>query len=88
MTREELLKALGVTDEQLRDFLRKYRHFLGTLDEPQRKMMIRSTPTLETAQKFFTDEVLLEDLLRLFESDDSHGKPVILCFPISVGPWG
>lgn len=81
MNRDEMLKELGVSADELHDLLEKFHAFLASLDEPQRAAIRRSLPTLAEALAAFGPNVTEEDLLKLFEGDVGH-KPVIICVPL------
>ena len=85
MNREEMLKKLGVSSEELDDFVRKYHHFLSTLDARQRDLITRSLPTVHQAMKAFGPDVKEDELVKLFHG----GKeiPIVACmFPLSSQP--
>ena len=85
MNREEMLKKLGLSSEELDDFVRKYHHFLGTLDPAQRDMITRSLPTVDQAMKAFGPELKADELIKLFHG--SKQIPIVACmFPLASTP--
>lgn len=85
MTREEMLKRLGVTEAELRDFLHRFSQFAASLDPKQRAMLERSMPSMEEARKAFGPDVSEEDLLKLF-GGGRMDTPVIVCLP-GIDDW-
>jgi len=67
MTHEEMLKKLGLTDQQFRDLLKKHSDFLNSLDPAQQAVIKRSTPTLAHAAASFgpgASETDVSDMLK------------------------
>jgi hypothetical protein len=83
MTRKEMLQALGVTDNELKDLLKKFRAFLKRLDPAQQKVVKRSLPTLAEAVKAFDKNATEAEVRELF-GGDARQEPVILCLPCRV----
>jgi len=84
MNREEMLKHLGVTSDELDDFMKKFLAFLATLNKRQRALVTRSLPSIEQALEVFGPKVSADDLRRLF-GGDKHHEPVIFCSPFDDG---
>jgi hypothetical protein len=86
MEHSDLYKLLGVDEQELQDFLRKYREFLKTLPEKQRHLLTRSTPTVAMAMKYFSPDVTEAELTDLFQ-EEGHRRvpPIICCVPGSGG---
>lgn len=80
MNRDQMLAALGLSGEQLRDLLNKFCTFLASLEERQQAVVRRSLPTITEALAAFGPEVTEADLLKLFKAD-AHPECVILCLP-------
>ena len=53
MDRKELLKSLGLTEEELQDFLDKFAEFQRKLNPAQLKVLVRSLPNIDEARKHF-----------------------------------
>jgi len=79
MTRDEMLRRLGLTDLELREMLAKFRDFYVTLDHNQQDTIKRSLPMAE-ALEAFGPEVTKESLLELFE--DKSGTALMICVPL------
>ena len=72
MDREVLLKRLGLSSEELQEFLRKFSDFQRGLDPAQRRLLRRSLPSLERARASLGPTI--EDMSELFgEEPDSDG---------------
>lgn len=80
MNPDEMLKELGLSQAELHELLVKFRSFLESLNKAQQHTVRRSLPTLAEAIKAFGSQVNADELLKLFEGDESH-PPVILCLP-------
>lgn len=79
MDREALLEKLGLTSEELQDFLRKFNDFKRTLNPAQLQILVRSLPSLEQARRSLgpTDQ----DLADLFRDEaDKSGDVVMFLF--------
>ncbi len=66
MTEQEFLDQLGLSREEFRDLLQKFRVFLETLNESQKDTVRRSNPTIAEAARSFRPEmtpVELEEIL-------------------------
>jgi hypothetical protein len=77
MTREEMLKKLGVTSVELHDFLSKYSSFVASLDVAQHTLISNSLPSMDQAMASFGPGVSADDLTRLFGGDAQH-PPVFM----------
>jgi hypothetical protein len=74
MTRSEMLKKMGLKDEELKDLMQKFRNFKDTLNAHQLRVVTRSLPTVTAAAKTFGDDVTAEDLQQLFGTDATSGS--------------
>jgi hypothetical protein len=81
MDREEMLKQMGVTNEEFKDFLRKYHHFVKTLDAAQLDLLNRSLPTMREAITAFGPDVDPVELIKLFGDDGEHPTTALM-FPL------
>ena len=68
MSKEQLLKALGVTESELQSLLEKIQAFLATLEPKEKELYLRSQPTLQEALKAFGPSATEVDLQQLFTS--------------------
>jgi hypothetical protein len=73
MTREEMLKQMGLTHEELKDLLHKLRQLHASLNEHQRAVLTRSLPTPSRAAKTFGADVTAEDLEKFLRTEDNVG---------------
>jgi hypothetical protein len=73
MTRQEMLKQLGITNSDLKDLLQKFEKFHDSLNDPQREVIARSLPTTAAAAKRFGSNVTAKDLEDLFRLDPGGG---------------
>jgi hypothetical protein len=80
-SREELLEKLGLSDDELRDLLDKFRDkFLYNLNRNQLKVVKRTLPSLCEAQAWLGTCASVDDLRELFgggRGEDS--PPVMVC---------
>lgn len=83
-TREELLRRLGLTDKELRDFLSKFMAFYRSLNEPQKRVIERTLPTLEQAARSFGPDVTVQDIEALVGSEVPGGSSG--CVIAVIGP--
>ncbi len=77
MDREALLQSLGLTNDELQDFLRKFANFQRELNPAQLKVLVRSLPTIDEARKSLGPTT--QDLTELFGSELDGGGDVVLC---------
>lgn len=73
MTHKEMLKRMGLTEEEFRDLLTKFRHFYDLLNANQKAVVTRSLPTLEAAARSFGPDVSVEDMQELLGADAAGG---------------
>lgn len=73
MTREEMLKRMGLTHEELKDFLQKLGQLHASLNDRQRAVLKRSLPTHSAAAKTFGADVTAGDLEKLFDGEQHSG---------------
>lgn len=71
MTRDEMLKRMGLTSDGLNDLLKQYREFHDKLKPEQQSVLKRSLPSLEDAAKSFGPDVTPKDLQDLFDPTSS-----------------
>jgi hypothetical protein len=69
MTRNEMLKRMRLTDDELKDLVHKFKAFHNSLNEPQRAVIKTSLPKPSAAAKTFGDDVTAKDLKELFGTD-------------------
>jgi hypothetical protein len=69
MTREQMLNKLGTTDDDFRDYLRKFNSFLNSLKPMQREFHHNHVGkmTVKELAKSFGPDVTEEDIELLFE---------------------
>lgn len=83
MTHEEMLKQLGLTDEQFHDLLQKYNNFLKSLDADQLAVMKSSEPPMAQAAASFGPGVSEAELRRLMERFRPHDAISFFCCVLS-----
>jgi hypothetical protein len=84
MNRDDMLKQLGVSLQQLEDLFQKFQAFFNSLDAQQQQVVKTSMPTVQHALAAFGPEVNEADLLNLFKADAQ--RPPIACFlPLQQG---
>ena len=71
MTREEMLKKMGLTQEELKDLLLKLAQLRASLNDRQRAVLDRSLPTHSAAATTFGADVTAGDLEKAL-SDELH----------------
>ena len=87
MDRESLLKNLGLSEDELTDFLKKFVNFERLLNAAQLKVLVRSLPNLEQARKSFCPKP--EDLAELFREEELvRGEDTVLCYFAGDGGGG
>jgi len=65
MTHKQMLKKLGLTEDEHRDLVTKFAAFHSSLNENQRRVVRHSMPTAEQAAKSFGRGVTAEHIERL-----------------------
>jgi hypothetical protein len=68
----ELLREIGMSDQDLRIFLHKLKDFIGTLTEPEKKILRFNLPSSAEAVKTFNVKVTqkqLHDFIKQREPD-------------------
>jgi hypothetical protein len=80
MNREELLKALGLSDQEFRELLEKFNAFLSSLNKNQQAVVRRSLPTIGQALHALRPDVTEADLEEFFRPDDEQNVPVTVLF--------
>jgi len=71
MTRNEMLKRMKLTDEELKDLILKFKAFQKSLNKNQRAVVKISLPKASTAAKTFGDDVTAKDLKKLFGTEST-----------------
>ena len=74
MSHEEMLRHLGLTDQELKDLLQKFNRFYGELNKDQQATVTRSLPALDEAARTFGPDVNapdLDTLLKTHAPDDA-----------------
>ena len=64
MTREEMLKKSGLTDDEFKDLVKKFKEFLDRLSYPQRAAVDRWLPSAERIAASFGPALTIEELAR------------------------
>ena len=73
MTREEMLKKMGLTSEELTDLMQQLAQLRASLNDAQRAVLDRSLPTHSAAAKTFGADVTAGDLQKLLKADQQGG---------------
>jgi hypothetical protein len=73
MTREEMLKKMGLTHEELKDLLQKLAQLRASLTDHQRAVFDHSLPTHSAAAKTFGADVNAGDLQKLLGAEVQGG---------------
>jgi len=81
MNREDMLKKLGVSHDQLLDLFRKFEAFFNTLDPQQQQVVKKSLPTVKDAAAAFGPDASEADLLSLFQADPQRA-PLAIFLPL------
>lgn len=82
VTREQMLKRMGIKDEDLRDYLRKHNSFVQSLNTSQRKFHHRNTPKKSVSEvaKSLGPDVTSEHIKKLFkEAPPVRGMMSLSC---------
>jgi len=81
MNRDDMLKKLGVSQDQLQDLFRKFESFFNTLNPQQQKVVKASLPTVQEAVQAFGADATAADLMSLFQADEQH-PPLAIFLPL------
>ena len=73
MTREEMLKRMGLSSDELSELLQKLGALYVSLNERQRAVLNRSLPTHSAAAKTFGASVTAADLQKLLKTEHHAG---------------
>jgi hypothetical protein len=73
MTHDEMLKRLGLSDEELKELLQKFDKFHKSLNDRQRAVIDRSLPTTAATAKTFGATVTPAHLQKLFSTNLNTG---------------
>jgi hypothetical protein len=82
MTRQQMLDLMGITDEDFRDYLRKYCSFLNSLEPRQREFHYdhAGRSTVEEVAKSLGPDVTAKDIEHLFaECPPVRGVVIMEC---------
>jgi hypothetical protein len=82
MTRHQMLEHFGVSDENFRDYLKKYCSFLNSLDRKQREFHYdyAGRSTVEEVAAALGPDVTARDVEHLFaECPPVHGMCITAC---------
>jgi hypothetical protein len=81
MNQADMLKQLGVSQQQLQELLQKFQTFFNSLDSQQQQVVKTSLPSVSQAVAAFGPDATEADLLALFQADTQH-PPVALFLPL------
>lgn len=87
MTRDQMLKRLGLEEAELKDLLAKYAEFHKKLSPQQRAVITRSLPSVEDATKSFGPDVTAEDLQALFDPNSTGAMFSMYVAVVATGHW-
>jgi hypothetical protein len=73
MTREEMLKKMGLTHEELKDYWQKLGQLHASLNDRQRAVLERSLPTYSAAAKTFGTDITAVDLQKIVRAEQHGG---------------
>jgi hypothetical protein len=73
MTREEMLKRMGLTDHEFRHLVEKFREFYGHLNPAQQAVVHHALPRFEQAIGLFGHDIKKTDVKMMLTADDSGG---------------
>jgi hypothetical protein len=74
MTRDEMLKRMGLTDHEFRSLVEKFREFYGHLNPAQQAVVHHALPRFEQAIGLFGHDIKKTDVkMMLRTADDSGG---------------
>ena len=77
MDSEALLKSLGLTSDELHDFLRKFGAFQRELNPAQLQVLTRSLPSVEQARKSLGPTT--QDVTEFFRKESGGAGDVVMC---------
>jgi hypothetical protein len=80
ITEEEMLRQMGLTDNEVRDAEGKFSRLVSTLDPAQIKTLKESTPTAESAARTFTPNVTPERLMQFIRERSPQDAPIVMIF--------
>jgi hypothetical protein len=89
ITREHMLKRMGIKDEDFRDYLKKHASFVKSLNASQRKFHHQNTPKKKVADvaKSLGPEVTTEHIKKLFkEAPPVRGLMGVSCCGVKSPP--
>jgi len=88
MTRAELLKQLGLTDEELSTLVLKFRVFYASLTAPERAVVDRLLPRFRHAAGLFGGDVTRDELKVLIAPPPTVAAPAPSPAPGTAGAFG
>jgi hypothetical protein len=62
MTDEDILRKIGLSDEELKEFLRKVNEFFNTLNEKERGAFVKGLKSVEQATRELDEDLTPQDL--------------------------
>jgi hypothetical protein len=80
LTKEEILRQMGLTDDEVRDAEAKFAQLVSTLDQAQQKTLKESTPTAESAAQTFTPSLSPEHLMQFIRERSPHDAAIVMIF--------
>ena len=84
MNREDMLKQLGISHDQLQDLFQKFEAFLASLNPQQQQIVKFSLPTVKEAVEAFGGDATESDLMNLFQADPQRA-PLACFLPLQQG---
>jgi hypothetical protein len=76
----ELLRDIGLSDEELTEIQSKMAELIGSLDQHQLDALKRSLPSAEEAAATLRPEVTAERLTEFMRAHSPRGAAVLVCF--------
>jgi len=73
MTREEMLKRMGLTDHEFRQLVEKFREFYGHLNPAQQAVVHHALPRFEQAIGLFGHDIKKSDVKMMLRREDDAG---------------
>ncbi len=84
ITDEEILRQMGLTDDEVRDAETKF----SQLDTAQQETLKHSTPTAESAAETFKPNVTPDRLMHFIRARSPKDTPIVICFNGGRGDVG
>lgn len=73
MTREEMLKRMGLTEKEFKELVREFRKFYGGLNPAQQAVVHHALPRFEQVIGLFGHDIKKADVKMMLRSDDPGG---------------